>query len=72
MEIRSLQIGLSGIAVEKYVSEWILEIQDITPICTDIRHLIADGKIDQAMKILPIETIYPLPENIGKRIGASD
>ncbi|TDH24099.1 DUF4291 family protein [Segetibacter sp. 3557_3] len=30
LEQRAIQIGLSGIAVEKYITEWVIDITDIT------------------------------------------
>jgi hypothetical protein len=68
---RSIQIGLSGMAVEKYVSEWIVQIDDITEKCKDVHQLIKNGKIDQAKDLLPNEQVYPLPENIALSINSS-
>lgn len=68
---RSIQIGLSGMAVEKYVSEWIVQIDDITEQCKGIRQLIKDGKPDQAKELLPVEAMYPLPENIALHIRSA-
>jgi hypothetical protein len=55
---RSIQIGLTGIAVEKYVNEWISSIEDITGYCKSIHRLILNKEIDEAKKILPVEKIY--------------
>lgn len=68
---RSIQIGLSGIAVEKYVSEWITDIEDITANCKTIYQLIATGKIAEAQELLPAETFYPLPDPIVSHIDAT-
>jgi len=68
---RSIQIGLTGIAVGKYVSEWIMQIDDITENCKSIYQLVRDGKIDQAIDLLPNEQLYPLPDCIGQEINAS-
>ncbi len=59
LNYRSIQIGLSDIAVTKYVNEWILSIEDITPICKKIQLLISEN-IDEAIKQLPKETIFAL------------
>lgn len=61
---RAIQMGLSGIAVEKYISEWIVSIEDITAYSQNIRQLIKDQKIDQAKGLLPVERLYPLPDDI--------
>jgi len=58
---RSVQIGLSGEIVRRYVDEWTVGIEDITPTLGPRR----DGTMP-----LPAERPYPLPEQIGKRIGA--
>jgi len=59
---RSLQIGLSGDMVTRYVSEWTVAITDITPTLSARR----DGTM-----ALPVERPYPLPAAIAERIGAS-
>jgi hypothetical protein len=60
LKFRSIQIGLSGIAVEKYISDWIYEIRDITEYCHEIHYLINNGEIKQASELLPIEKKYPI------------
>lgn len=70
LDYRSIQIGLSGIAVEKYINEWIVDIEDITDFCKQTHQLILENKINQAEQLLPIEQIYPLPENISSKINA--
>ncbi|SHL39970.1 protein of unknown function [Chitinophaga jiangningensis] len=71
LDYRSIQMGLSGIAVEKYVNEWIVEIKDISAECHEIHQLIKADKIDQAAELLPQEQLYPLPENLASVIHAS-
>jgi hypothetical protein len=68
---RSIQIGLTGIAVEKYVSEWITAIEDITVQCKKIHQLISEGKTEAANSLLPVEKYYPLPANIVTKIDAT-
>lgn len=71
LSYRSIQIGLSGDAVSKYVNEWITEIEDITDDCKKIRQLINEGKIEEAKSLLPIEEIYTIPAAIGEPIDAA-
>jgi hypothetical protein len=71
LHYRSIQIGLTGIAVEHYVNEWIVAIDDITPLCKNIYALILDKKIAEAKSLLPIENIYPLNEVLKRVIGHS-
>lgn len=67
---RSIQIGLSGIAVEKYTTDWIVGIEDITTYSKNIHQLVDSKKIEQAKDQLPVEGIYPLPENIALKVNA--
>lgn len=55
---RSIQVGLSGIAVEKYISDWIICIDNITEYCKQIHKLILENKINQATIMLPNEKEY--------------
>jgi hypothetical protein len=55
---RSIQIGLSGIAVRKYVNEWIVSIEDITDYCKSVHQLILQGNIEEAKELLPNEVYY--------------
>ncbi|MDW7695327.1 DUF4291 domain-containing protein [Flammeovirgaceae bacterium SG7u.111] len=68
---RSIQMGLTGIAVEKYVNEWIVEIEDISEKCKHIHLLINKNKIEEAIQLLPQEKVYPLPEDLKAIIDAS-
>lgn len=69
---RSIQIGLTADAVEKYVSEWIVGIEDITEKCYTIKECLAKQEIEKAKSMLPIERTYPLPEDIGRVIRLSN
>lgn len=60
---RSIQIGLSKIAVNLYINQWIKKITDITPLAHSIHTCIQAGEIEQAKKMLPEERIYPILEN---------
>ncbi|WP_182886993.1 DUF4291 domain-containing protein [Microbispora sp. H10885] len=59
---RSIQIGLSGEAVDRYVDEWIVSIADITA---------AVGAIRAGAAAPPAERPYPLPSGLAGVIGAS-
>lgn len=69
LNYRSIQIGLTGIAVEQYVNEWIVSIEDITPLCKQIHSLVLDKKIEEAKSLLPLENIYPMTNELNKIIG---
>ena len=57
LDYRSIQIGLSGEAVPKYVNEWIVSITDITPLCKKIHSLISED-IQEAINHLPKERLF--------------
>ncbi|MFC4560359.1 DUF4291 domain-containing protein [Nocardiopsis mangrovi] len=62
---RSIQIGLSGAAVARYVDEWTTTITDITPFVRDLRALVAAARLDEARALLPDERPYPAPSGSG-------
>jgi hypothetical protein len=68
----SVQIGLSRHVIREYVDAWITEIVDLTDRARKIRALLNDGRADRATRLLPRETVYPLPAALRQRIGASD
>lgn len=71
LNYRSIQIGLTGIAVDHYVNDWIVAIDDITPLCKKIHSLILDKKIEEAKNLLPLENVYPLSDELKMIIGTS-
>ncbi|MFI0963289.1 DUF4291 domain-containing protein [Streptomyces sp. NPDC021080] len=56
---RSLQLGLSGEASARYADEWIVSINDVTPLAHEIHALVKDGERDSATRLLPQEQEYP-------------
>ncbi len=68
-DYRSIQIGLSGEAVRRYVNHWIVTITEMTPLCKKIQAALNENKTEQAMNMLPDEKVYPLPESIAANIG---
>jgi hypothetical protein len=62
---RSLQVGLGGPTVRKYVDEWVTGITDITASVRDLQHLASEE-----LSGLPAERPYPLPPEIRSSIGA--
>jgi hypothetical protein len=68
---RSIQIGLSGRAVEKYVLEWTVKITNITDLAHQIHQLVRVGRFEEASELLPVERPYPLSEALRERLGAS-
>ncbi|EZF31770.1 hypothetical protein H109_05749 [Trichophyton interdigitale MR816] len=68
---RSIQIGLKGEAVDRYVDEWIVSITDITEQVRKVSGLVSSGQLDEAKKQMPEECLYDLPGDVGEMIGAS-
>ncbi len=58
LNYREIQIGLTGIAVNHYINDWIVNIIDISHEVQLIHQLLLEGKIDEAKQLLPIETEY--------------
>lgn len=63
LDYRSIQIGIKGEAVEKYVNEWIVNITNITEECQYIKDLIDDKEIEKVKLLLPEERIYLLDKS---------
>jgi hypothetical protein len=42
-DVRSIQIGLSGEAVERYVNEWVTRIEDATPVARMVAAAVESG-----------------------------
>lgn len=68
---RSLQVGLSGPAVPRYVGEWIVGLDDVTPLARDVHALVQVGDLAAATALLPPERPYPLPAVLVARLGAT-
>lgn len=56
LEYRSIQLGLRGEAVEKYIEEWITNITDISDYVRELKNMIAVKKDISAL--LPDEKMY--------------
>jgi len=72
LEHRSIQIGLSGEAAERYVNDWIVRITDVTPLAHQIHALVQQEKLDEAKTLLPQERCYPLFSSLLQKIGGDE
>ncbi|WP_329279707.1 DUF4291 domain-containing protein [Streptomyces sp. NBC_01451] len=61
---RSLQLGLSGEAADRYADEWIVGIEDVTPLAAEVHGLVRAGELGRAAGLLPVERPYPLDEDV--------
>jgi hypothetical protein len=64
----SIQVGLSRHISPRYVDEWTVSIEDVTPLVKKMHAHLRAGDIDKAKKHLPVEKVYPIPDEIGRRI----
>ncbi|MFD5828221.1 DUF4291 domain-containing protein [Lentzea sp. NPDC060358] len=55
---RSIQIGLTREAVEKYVHEWTIAITDVTPLARQVHEKVLAHDLDGARALLPPERPY--------------
>lgn len=67
LENRTIQLGLKGSIVDKYVNEWIVKINDITDAVASIRESIKSKTFNDRM--LPVETEYILNEREMRALG---
>jgi len=68
---RSLQVGLCGEAVDRYVDEWIVDITDVTANVHRVHDAVRAGDDQAATAMLPTERLYPLPAEIAVRLGGN-
>jgi hypothetical protein len=67
---RAIQIGLSGEALDRYLSQWITCITDVTSLAGRIQRHASSGDLDAARAELPAERPYPVPGFIRAKLGA--
>lgn len=68
---RSIQIGLSGEAVIKYLHEWIVSIIDVTAVAHELHALVTLKKYQEAQSILPLEEPFEISLSMRQLIGAT-
>lgn len=71
LEHRAIQVGLRGEAVARYVSDWIVDLSDVTNVAHEIHDLVRAGDLTAATAKLPTERPYPLPERLERIVGAT-
>ncbi|MEV4127585.1 DUF4291 domain-containing protein [Nocardia sp. NPDC049707] len=67
LPFRSLQVGLSGEAVNRYCDEWIVGIEDVTGLAQEIGGEVAAGR--DVHDRLPAEKPYPTPPDLRELLG---
>lgn len=66
---KSIQVGLSRQIISRYVQEWTVEIQDVTPLVQKLYQRVQAGDADRVQRDLPRERVYPTPAPIARRLG---
>lgn len=61
---RSLQLGLGGEATARYADDWIVGIEDVTPLVTEIHTHVRAGDLTRAAELLPQERPYALGDDV--------
>jgi uncharacterized protein DUF4291 len=69
---RTIQIGLGAGAVDRYVDEWTVGIQDVTELAHAVRDHVQSGDQAAAAALIPQELPYPLSAELKHLIGAID
>lgn len=64
----SIQVGISRQLIREYVNEWIVAIEDYTPLVRKLYQQIQAGDADAAAKRLPKERPYPVDAALGRRL----
>lgn len=70
LEHRSVQIGLRAEASQRYVNDWTIAIEEVSPLVRQIHEAVELRDLDGARALLPIEVPYPLPDDIARNLGA--
>jgi Domain of unknown function (DUF4291) len=69
---RTIQVGLAATAAQDYVSEWIIQIVDVTQPAHDLHRLLSHShQTAEAKQHLPEERPYPLPRAAAQAVGAT-
>ena len=67
LDRRSIQIGLQGNMVYKYVNQWILNVEDLTEKVSELSRKIQHKELE--MKELPSENEYNISNQLKRKLG---
>ncbi len=63
---RAIQIGIRGWVVHKYVNEWIIALEEVTPLAKAVEK----AKLNkQPFPAVPDERVYPVDEGLTRRLA---
>jgi hypothetical protein len=63
----SIQVGLSRHIITEYVEDWLVKIEDMTPLVHKLNKLRKENNKNLA-KYLPSERVYPVSEELGAHL----
>jgi hypothetical protein len=63
---RAIQIGISAWVVQKYVAEWIIGLEDVTPLAHAIQHAVHNRL---PLPTMPDERLYPVDQALTQRLA---
>ncbi len=66
LDHRAIQLGINGQTVYHYVKDWIIGIENVTPLAHAIKSAVENH---QPLPIVPEETNYPVSAEIALRLG---
>lgn len=70
LDHRSIQIGLAGDAVDRYVDDWIISITDVTDVAHEVNAALQREDLEAARALLPQERPYALPSAVAAHVDS--
>ncbi|MEO1451778.1 MAG: DUF4291 family protein [Bacteroidota bacterium] len=67
LDRQAIQIGIRGEVIRTYVSDYILGVEDLSPLVQSIREIKKKG--GHTFPEIPTEKEYPLPEKLFEKLG---
>jgi hypothetical protein len=64
--IRAIQVGIKGSLVDSYIDDWILSIDDATPLAHAVRDAVRTGG---PLPTVPVEKPYPVSSQVRRRLN---
>lgn len=71
LEHRSIQVGLTREAIQRYANDWIVGFEEITDVAKEAFGHLKDGNLEAVYALVPDEQPYPVSAELGAQIGAA-
>ena len=71
LKYKSIQVGITSALAEEYAKKWIDSIEDVTPLVRQMESYILQQKFEKAQTLMPLESIYPVSNQIKTALGMS-